>query len=62
MSAHALILGAALGAGVLCALRGVAILADKARPEAARRQGFWWLNGGLALIAISVFVFSRGAG
>lgn len=53
-----LVLGTLLGVGVLCVWRGLRILADRRRDDPARRGGFWWLNGGLALIAASVMVFT----
>jgi hypothetical protein len=52
------LLGVMLGAGALMAWHGIRIITDKARDAAGRRTGFWWLNGGLVLIALSVFVFS----
>lgn len=58
MKLEPLVLGTLLGLGVLCAWRGLRILSDKQRDDPSRRKGFWWLNGGLALIAASVVVFS----
>jgi hypothetical protein len=56
-----LLLGAVLGLGVLLVWRGFRILSDRSRSERDRRAGFWWLNGGLALVALSVFAFTRSA-
>lgn len=55
------LLGVLLGAGALGVWHGLRIIADKARDAAGRRKGFWWLNGGLVLIALSVFIFSMRA-
>jgi hypothetical protein len=55
------LLGVLLGAGLLLAWRGFRILADRARAPAARRKGFWWLNGGLALVALSALALSLSA-
>ena len=55
------LLGVLLGAGALLAWRGFRIVTDKARDAAARRKGFWWLNGGLVLIALSALAFSLHA-
>lgn len=52
------LLGVMLGAGALLAWHGIRIIADKARDAGGRRKGFWWLNGGLVLIALSVLAFS----
>ena len=52
------LLGALLGAGVLAALRGFRIIGDRKRAAPERRGGIWWLNGGLALVALSVALFT----
>ena len=52
------LLGGLLGAGVLAALRGFRIIGDRKRAAPERRKGYWWLNGGLALIALSVVLFT----
>lgn len=52
------LLGVLLGAGGLMAWRGFRLLSDRKRDDPARRTGFWWLNGGLALIALSVVLFT----
>jgi hypothetical protein len=54
-----LALGAMLGFGVLLAYQGVRRLVDKSLDEQSRRAGFWRLNGGLVLIALSVIAFTR---
>lgn len=52
------LLGILLGTGALLAWRGFRIVTDNALDAAARRKGFWWLNGGLVLIALSALAFS----
>lgn len=54
-------LGALLGLGGLLAWRGFRLVADKSRVEADRRKGFWWLNVGLALAAVSMVAFTLAA-
>lgn len=55
------LLGLLLGLGALLVWRGVGILSDRKRADADRRKGFWWLNGGFALIAVSVVIFTMDA-
>ena len=52
------LLGVLLGAGALLTWHGFRIITGKTRDAAARRKGFWWLNAGLVLIALSVLAFS----
>ena len=54
MSWHAPLLGLALGAGVLLGFQGFRAMADRGLPDAARRRGFWKLNLGAALAALSM--------
>ncbi len=55
MSWTPIVLGVALGAGVLLVFTGLRTLINKQLEEAARKRGFWPLNGGLVLIAVSVY-------
>lgn len=62
MNAGPLILGAMLGAGVLLVVMGLRMLADRKLGDRARRRGFWPLNGGLILTAVSVYLFMTSGG
>lgn len=53
------LLGTALGAGSLLIFAGMRRLMDRRLDEAARKRGFWPLNGGLVLAAVSVYLMSR---
>ncbi|MPY69992.1 MAG: hypothetical protein GEU92_07890 [Alphaproteobacteria bacterium] len=55
-------LGAMLGLGALLVFQAVGMLRKKDADDAARRRGFWRLNAGLVLIAVSMFVFARTGG
>ena len=55
MSWTPIVLGVALGAGVLVGFAGLRTLMNKQLEEAARKRGFWPINGGLVLIAVSVY-------
>ena len=55
MSWTPIVLGVALGAGVLLVFTGLRTLINKPLEEAARKRGFWPINGGLVLIAVSVY-------
>ena len=50
------ILGAALGAGSLLIFAGLRVLTNKRLDEAARKRGYWPLNGGLLLAAVSMYL------
>ena len=50
-----MVLGAVLGAGVLLGFAGLRTLMNKQLDDAARKRGFWPLNGGLILIAVSIY-------
>ena len=54
--------GVALGLGVVLIFKGIRRLCDKSLDEANRRRGFWPLNGGLLLVAISIIVLIRSSG
>jgi hypothetical protein len=58
MSAEPAILGGLLGAGILLIFMGVKTLTDKKRDDAGRKRGFWPLNAGLILAAISMYLFA----
>ncbi len=46
--------GILLGCGVLLMYRGFRAITDKSLDGHARRRGMWTLNGGIALVAVSV--------
>ena len=48
------VLGMALGAGALLSYMGFRQLTNKELDDAARKRGFWPLNGGLVLMAVSM--------
>lgn len=52
------VLGALLGAGVLLLVMGVRTLTNKRLDEAGRKRGFWPLNAGLILAAVSMYLFA----
>lgn len=49
-----MVLGLALGGGALLSYRGFRKLTNKELDDASRRSGFWSLNGGLVLMAVSM--------
>ncbi|BBK43552.1 hypothetical protein STVA_35720 [Allostella vacuolata] len=53
------LLGLATGGGALLAWYGLQRLRDRDLPEARRRQGWWGVNLGLALVAVSMILFVR---
>lgn len=53
-----LILGAALGVGVLLCWYGFRRMTNRELADMERRKGLWCLNGGLVLVAGSAAVFS----
>ena len=55
------LLGAGLGAGCLLVFLGLRRLMDRRLDEAARRRGFWPLNGGLLLAALSMYLMTQQA-
>lgn len=57
MNPTPIILGAALGGGALLCWHGVRRLTNLDLPEAERRKGLWYLNGGILLAAGSMMVF-----
>ncbi len=58
MSAGPAILGALLGGGVLLIFMGVKTLTDKKRDDTGRKRGFWPLNAGLIMAAVSLYLFA----
>lgn len=60
MTAAPAILGALLGAGVLLLFMGVRTLTNKTYDEYQRKKGFWPLNAGLILAALSMYMMATG--
>lgn len=52
------LMGASLGAGLLLVIMGFRTLTNKKLDDAARKRGFWPLNGGLILAAVSMYLFA----
>jgi hypothetical protein len=50
-----IVLGSVLGAGALLGFTGLRTLMNKQLDEALRKRGYWPLNGGLILMAVSVY-------
>ncbi len=46
--------GILLGVGALLIFRGLRAVTDKSLDENGRRRGKWTLNGGIALVAVSM--------
>jgi hypothetical protein len=57
-SAGPAVLGALLGAGLLLVVMGLRSLTNKALDEKSRKRGFWPLNAGLILAAVSMYLFA----
>lgn len=55
----AALFGAMLGGGVLLCWYGLQRLRQRDLPEGKRRQGWWGVNLGLALVAVSMILFLR---
>ena len=60
MTATPAILGGMLGAGLLLIVMGLRTLTDRRRDDAARKRGFWPLNAGFLLVAVSMYLFATG--
>ena len=58
MTATPAILGGMLGAGLLLIVMGLRTLTDKARDDRGRKRGFWPLNAGFVLVALSLYLFA----
>jgi hypothetical protein len=54
-----MVLGAMLGFGVLLIVQGVRVMRVAGKDDAGRKKGFWRLNIGLVLVAISMIAFAR---
>ena len=54
------LLGALLGAGVLLVFMGARTLTNKNYDERRRKKGFWPLNAGLLLAALSMYLMAVG--
>ena len=54
------VLGALLGAGVLMVFMGFRTLTNKNYDEVRRKKGFWPLNAGLILAALSMYMMATG--
>jgi hypothetical protein len=50
-----IVLGVLLGAGALLGYSGLRTIMNKQLDQAARRRGYSFLNGGLLLVAISMY-------
>ena len=59
MSWVPVVLGLALGGGALLTYRGFRTLTNKELEDAKRRSGFWSLNGGLVLMAVSMILMAQ---
>ncbi len=46
--------GILLGVGALLVYRGLRAVTDKSLDDTVRRRGMWTLNGGIALVAVSM--------
>jgi hypothetical protein len=60
MTAAPAVLGAVLGAGVLLVFMGVRTLTNRNYEETRRKKGFWPLNAGLILAALSMYMMATG--
>lgn len=59
MNLESTMLGGLFGAGVLLIYLGARRMMDKTLDETAREKGFWPLNGGLVLAALSMYLISQ---
>jgi len=50
-----MVLGMVLGAGVLLCFIGLRRMTNKQLEDDKRKKGYWPLNGGLILIALSIY-------
>tara|TARA_B100000686_G_C16778978_1_gene970469 strand:+ start:18 stop:206 length:189 start_codon:yes stop_codon:yes gene_type:complete len=58
MGINAVFLGATLGAGILLSVMGIRTLSNYRLDDTARKKGFWPLNAGLILSAVSIYLFA----
>lgn len=49
------VLGMVLGAGVMLCFIGLRRMTNQQLEDAERKKGYWPLNGGLILIALSIY-------
>ena len=54
MSWQAPTFGLMLGCGVLLCFQGFQAMTDQTVPDIERKKGFWKLNGGVALVVVSL--------
>jgi len=52
------LLGVLLGAGLLLIVMGFRTLTNQKLEESTRKRGFWPLNAGLILAAVSMYMFA----
>ena len=52
------LMGVGLGAGVLLVFMGFRTLNNKNLDDAGRKRGFWPLNAGLIVAAVSMYLFA----
>tara|TARA_R110000868_G_scaffold411266_1_gene702597 strand:- start:7452 stop:7637 length:186 start_codon:yes stop_codon:yes gene_type:complete len=52
------LMGATLGAGLLLVVMGFRTLTNRNLDDAGRKRGFWPLNAGLILAAVSMYLFA----
>mgnify|MGYP005656513127 FL=1 len=52
------LMGAGLGAGLLLVVMGFRTLTNRNLDDAGRKRGFWPLNAGLILAAVSMYLFA----
>ena len=53
-----LLMGVALGGGLLLVVMGFRTLTNKGLDEDGRKRGFWPLNAGLILACVSMYLFA----
>lgn len=54
------LMGAALGGGLLLIVMGFRTLKNDELDEDVRKRGFWPLNAGLILACVSMYLFATG--
>jgi len=62
MNWESIIPGLLLGFGAVLIWKGFRTLTDKSLDNDVRRRGFWPLNGGFLLVAVSIVVVMRFGG
>lgn len=53
-----ILMGAALGGGLLLVVIGFRTLTNKELDDVVRKRGFWPLNAGLILACVSMYLFA----